>query len=87
MQAHVLRDRKRGNGTAIGEALDWSLLSRYDKARGCMTSPVSVTAALMERGITLPAASVLQMMQWSGLVEEVKYTSSSDQARSSVFCG
>lgn len=42
-----------------------------------MTSPVSVTAALKERGVTLPAASVLQMMQWVGLVEEVEYTSSS----------
>lgn len=42
-----------------------------------MTNPVSMTAALKHRAIPLPASSVLQMMQWAGLVEDVEYTSSS----------
>lgn len=42
-----------------------------------MTSPASVTAALKQRAIPLPAALVLQMMLWAGLIEDVEYTSSS----------
>lgn len=41
-----------------------------------MTSPVSVTAALKLRGVPRPTASVLQMMQWAGLLEDVEYASS-----------
>lgn len=37
-----------------------------------MTNPVSMTAALKHRAIPLPVASVLEMMQWAGLVEDVE---------------
>lgn len=42
-----------------------------------MSSPVSMTVALKPHAIPLPAASVLQMMQWAGLIEDVEYASSS----------
>lgn len=50
-----------------------------------MTSPVSVTAALKQRDISLPAASVLQMMQWAGLVEDVEYVSSTGSGEIKQF--
>lgn len=50
-----------------------------------MTSPVSVTAALKQRGIPLPAASVLQMMQWAGLAEDVEYASSTGSGKIKHF--
>lgn len=50
-----------------------------------MTCPVSFTAALKERGVALPAASILLMMQWAGLVEEVEYTSSSGSSEIKRF--
>lgn len=50
-----------------------------------MTSPISVTAAHKQRGVPLQAESVLQMMQWARLIEDVEYTSSSGSGKIKHF--
>lgn len=46
---------------------------------------LSVTAALKQESIPLHAQSVLQMMAWAGLVEEIEYVSSTGSGEIKFF--